>query len=196
MTVEAAFHALIADLTHLREGLTDVEVTIQEDRPLTDDVALADRLDDAAQDVAGWVEECGRAAAAGRKAARRESQPGAVARALIACQESFERASLRFTADLGSRDLMEALSAVGKERGGEWWGWADGVKQAVDRCQPLLHAVMADLFACCRELGERSGSAPVSLTAVAIGSIDGERASADRRGHRQQRATVGGERDG
>jgi hypothetical protein len=193
VTVDVAFRALIADLAGLREGLTDLDVTIHEDRPLTDDVALADRLADAAQDVAGWVEECARAAAAGRKEARRESRTGALGEALVACQEYFARASLRFTADLGSRDLMEALSAVGKERGGEWWGWADGVKQAVDRCQPLLHAVMTDLFACCREMGERTASTPVSLTAVAIGSIDGERAPTERRGHRQQRATVGGD---
>ena len=55
--MNSAFQQLQKELTLLQEAFQALHVTVVEDKPLGDDVVLADRLDDSAADLIGLLEE-------------------------------------------------------------------------------------------------------------------------------------------
>src|SRR5262245_37173646 len=158
MPLEIAFHDLSARLQRLLDTFLGVRLTVVEDKPLRDDVALIDRFGDAVEDLVGWTRE---ALAQGREAEQAVGHPldaYRARRALTNCQERFNRLALQFWSELVSYERLADLHRFGRRRGGEWLRWTGTVRRALDDCRPPLHETNQALFLCWQELAERLGT--------------------------------------
>jgi len=169
MALEAAFGELAVQFRILREALRAVHTTIIEDRPLRDDVALVDSFGDAVEDILGRLEEALIASREGQQAVGHPLDLDRMRRALTTCQERFNWISQRFFSDLVSYQRLDDLTALGRERRGEWIAWGSSVKEGLDRCQQPLYDANQALFRCWQEIAERVGMTSVSVQATNIG---------------------------
>src|SRR5262245_42893316 len=155
MAMDASFKDLSAQLHMLREGLIELRTAVVEDKPLRDDVFLVDLFADVTDDLLGWVDEAISSAGGVRQIGRQSIGLDRASRTLLDCQELCDRIVRRFTSDLCSFERINELIHLGRERGGEWKGWANGVKEALDHCQQSLHNLTHKLFYCWQEVVER-----------------------------------------
>jgi len=169
MALEPAFKELSAHCTRLRDTLFEFRTTVVEDKPLKGDVVLVDEFGDAADELAGWLEEALGAIAQAQQAVSHPTDLDRARRGLAACQTCLNRVSNRFYGDLVSYERISELLEVGGERGGEWSAWARGVKEALYRCRPHLYDVSETVFLCWQEVTERIVTASVSVHATNIG---------------------------
>jgi hypothetical protein len=75
------------------------------------------------------------------------------------------------SSDLLSYERLAELATFGSERGGEWRGWADSVKEALARSWRPAFEVNQALFLCWQEIAERAGVNAVSVHATNIGQM-------------------------
>jgi len=169
MALERAFHELSVELRKLRDTFLGVRLTVIEDKPLRDEVALVDRFGDAIEDALGWVEEALAAAAEGEQAVASAPEMYRARRALTTCQESFNRLVQQFSSELVSCERLNELAGFGRRRGGEWRRWTNAVKEALEQCRQPLQDINQALFLCWQELAERLGVNSVSVQNTTIG---------------------------
>jgi hypothetical protein len=164
MTLEAAFLQLEDRLDHLERTLENVLWAVVQGQPVVEQGhALVDHYDEMASDLMGLVHEAKKAVAEGRKATKGRLDLARTRRALVACHERFHQLSIRFYDDLVSFDGIDALNNLAHERGREWAGWVQGIKDALDRCSQPLHDVSTALFACWQDLTETASLLPVVI---------------------------------
>jgi hypothetical protein len=162
MTLEAAFQNLGVQCRTLCDALLELRLTVVEDKPLAGDVVLVDEFGDATDELLGWLEEALKAATEGQQAVGYPVEVDRARRALTICHERFNRLRHRFSSDLVSYERIAELMSVGHERSGEWLGWANSVKEALDHCQTPLFDVDQSLFRCWQEIAERVGMRAIS----------------------------------
>jgi phage tail protein X len=172
MTLERAFQTLWVRLRAARDSLDSLRMTIVEDRPTEGDAALVDLLGDVTLDIHGFLEEALSAAEEGLFALSRDGDLDRARRALGVCQERYSRLFQRYATDLVRYERIADVARLGRERGGEWRGWARGVRAALDACtEPLFEANQA-LVACWQDLAERATVAAMPDTAAGTGTAE------------------------
>lgn len=169
MPLEIAFRELSLQLRKLRETFLGVRLTVIEDKPLRDEVALVDTFGNIVEDIMGWIEEAVAAAADSEQAVGSPLDTYRVRRALTTSQERFNRLALQFSSDLISYERISELKRFGRQRGGEWLRWTKMVTQALDQCREPLQQVNQALFMCWQELTDRLGMTSVSVQNTSIG---------------------------
>jgi hypothetical protein len=168
MTIEGTFADLSRRLHELQEALGGLGVTIDEDKPRGDDVALASILSDAVLAGGGFLEEARQAAEEGQGAVFDPRDADLARRALILCQTSFHRFAAHFAAELCCCERLEDLKSVGR-RGQEWARWAAVAARSLEQCREQAEEIRNALFACWQELTERTGATSVSVRTTNIG---------------------------
>jgi len=169
MALAAALDQVLASLQAMREALLDVRIAAIEDKPRRGDVVLVDVFGDAADELLGWLEDAVSEIGIARQAIEHGPDLYHVRRELIGCQQYYQRIALRFSFDLLSYARMAELMSCGRTRGDAWRGWANGLKNALERCRQPLYDLDQALFECWQELTERMGAASVSVQATNIG---------------------------
>src|SRR5262245_12571920 len=149
--------------------MRDLAVSAAEDKPLRDDVLLAERFSDAAEDLHGWLEETLEAAQSAHQAAIHPADLETARQCLVTCQERFNVFAQRFASDLAHYEQMAELMRLGQERKGEWRAWAGIVKGNIERCQQPLHEITLALCRCWQEVAEQTGKSSVSVRTTNIG---------------------------
>jgi hypothetical protein len=167
MTLEASFAELSETFGHLERALDNLVWAVVQGQPETGEGhALVDQYDAATNDLLGLVREAQEAGKEGRQAVRAPLDLARTRQALAACHDRFNQLSVHFYDDLVSFDWIDALNNLARERGREWDGWVQGVKDALNRCPQPLHDVSEALFACWQDLTESASLLPVTVRAV------------------------------
>jgi hypothetical protein len=149
MALENSFGELDQALAALREAVANLHVAVVEDGPERGAPLLVDQLGDAATELAGWVEEASRAAAA-------EPDPGRDPRTLETIGDRVLHAAQRCH-ELFSCERVQELGRLGRERGREWSLWSASIVAALERCQQALLDTQRALLTC-----RRDATAPVA----------------------------------
>ena len=155
MALETQLSILETCLLELRRALTELRVTIIEDSPLEDPVALVDLLSDAAEDLLSHVEEAAARAGAARRAEVHPADLREVWTLLADCHEALQGGTAAAFAGLLSMRRRGQLAALGAARGHAWRAWAELVGGRLEHLQSLLLRLHEAALACWRELGER-----------------------------------------
>ena len=158
MSIETAFHYLAAQCRKQRDMLSELQVTVAEDKPLHGIVKLVEKLGESAGDILGDAEESLSAAVEGQKVVSQTmnwSCDRRVLTALTACQTSVNQLQQRFFSEMVCYSTIDDIVCLGRKRGGEWQSWADLVRQSLDRCQRQLFDTQQALFQCWHEVAER-----------------------------------------
>jgi hypothetical protein len=171
MTLEASFDSLVLRLQVLRDALSSLRIMVGEDQPLTGGVVLVDNVSNTLEDLWTSLEGADNASGEGRQAVNYPTDLQSARRSLVRCQQFFNDVSYRLTSDLLSYERLAELTTFGRERGGEWRGWADSVKKALERCWQPAFDVNQALFLCWQEIAERAGMNAVSVNATNIGQM-------------------------
>ncbi|MEZ4618354.1 MAG: hypothetical protein R2867_22955 [Caldilineaceae bacterium] len=156
MTLVRTCQQLQEALHALGGAVQALHVSVVEDRPPKDDVALTDLFGDALEEIAGRVEECAQGLAPHLPTPDRPSAGVVLWQALACCQSNFGDLQFRCF-DLLAYGRLAPLVQLGRRRGGEWQSWAIGVRTGLEQLPPLLYAVQQSLTACWQELGEQVG---------------------------------------
>jgi hypothetical protein len=171
MTLEASFAALGETFGHLKRALDNLVWAVVQGQPQTGEGhALVDQYDAATNDLLGLVREAQEAERGGRQAVHGPLDLARTRQALTVCHERFNQLSIHFYDDLVAYDWIDALNILARERGREWDGWVQGVKDALNRCPQPLHDVSEALFACWQDLTESAILLPVAARAVPTAS--------------------------
>jgi hypothetical protein len=170
MTLKAAFAGLDEKLQDFRRALDDLLWAVVQGQPeAKQGHALVDRYDTTTTDLLGLIEEAVAAVKEGRQSREDQIDPAGARRALIICQERFNRLSHSYYSELVSPEAMEALNSLVQEDGKEWWQWVNGVKDGLEWCRQPLYDVNQALFQCWQELTEGPGLVSVSVNASSMG---------------------------
>lgn len=167
MALQASLQDLATRLTGLSDRLAELQVTVLQDSP--SEIALADGLSGVVDDLQGWVQDSLDALSSTLGGAP-QSDLESIVESVSRCRVALLEVLRRFSADLAAQHRLEQLTAVGRERGGDWGLWARGVKEAVDRCDAALQQALGALLGCYQEVAERVGAGSMSVQATAIGA--------------------------
>jgi hypothetical protein len=151
MGLESAFKRLEVELKRLRDALSDLRVTIMEDYPLNNEVALVDHFENYVTDLLGLVEEALNAIGSAAWAQGHLDRAEAVRNSLLLAHRHLNRVAQNYRNDLAAYDNMYSLRQLGRERGGEWRSWCSVVKEAIERCAAPLDAVHEAIQGCWQE---------------------------------------------
>jgi hypothetical protein len=168
MALEAVFQELRGQCQKGRDIFNGLHLAIVEDRPLTGDLVLIDKFGDAVEDSLGGLEEM-YAAVESSTAGHQAPDLERARRALVKCQERFNRVLQQFCSDLAAHDRLAALLNAGRERRGEWRAWTQHVKETIEQCQHVLFEINHALCQCWQEIAERVGLPSVSVQTTNIG---------------------------
>jgi len=169
MSLEAALVSLRRELGRVQEAVSELRVTIVEDKPARGSVVLVDQLDTTVTDLASAIEEADARLAQvipiGQGSASIDSARAAVRDA----HELVNRFASLYLVQLAAHDRVAQLLEMGRERGREWRAWSQEVKTAIERCLVPMQAVNTAIVDCWGEIGERLARNSVSVQATNIG---------------------------
>jgi hypothetical protein len=168
VALEATFRELQVSLHKLHDALNGLQVGLG-DKPLHDEAALADGLENAVLDAVGVLQEARKAALNARTAVGPPVDLDRAWRALTICQERFHTIEKQFSEDLVSYEKLRELDRLGTKRGGEWLPWAGNAKQSIEECRPPLEEVSRAVARCWQEIAEHAGATSVSVRTTNIG---------------------------
>jgi hypothetical protein len=151
MGLESAFQRLHIELTRLRDALSDLRVTIMEDCPLNNKVALVDHFENSVTDLLGLVEEALNAIGSVLQAQGPPGRAEAARYALLIVQRRLHRLAQDYRNKLVAYDNIYSLRQLGRERGGEWRSWCGVLKEAIERCAAPLDTVHEAIQDCWEE---------------------------------------------
>lgn len=170
MGLEQVFSAPCEALRKLKEEVEALRVMVVEDKPLKDELMLVDELGNTVEDLCGWVNESFEFAMLACQAVAPRFTPERAYRTLSNCHERFQQVLGRFALELMMYERLDDLLRLGRERSGEWQAWTDGVRGALDTCQPQLLEINQLLFRCWQELAERIDLGAMQVQANNIGT--------------------------
>ncbi len=147
MPLEATFRNVEQHLRRLREHLSQLILTLVEDKPANGDFALADALAGAAHDLTGILDE----ALTAITDPNRVTDPS---RTLMIVNERLNRFSQLFWSYFQSYERLAELNRVGLERDGQWRLWSHAVHQTIEGCRQPLYDAHAALLQCWQEVTE------------------------------------------
>src|SRR5690348_8520300 len=130
MGLESAFQRLQVELTQLRDALSDLRVTITEDCPRNNEVALVDHFENSVADLLGLVEGALNAIGSAAQAQGPLGRAEAARNALLLVHRRLHRLAQDYRDKLAAYDNIYSLRQLGRERGGEWRSWCSVVKEA------------------------------------------------------------------
>lgn len=169
MAIEAVFLDLVSAFDRMHEALQSLALTAIEDRPLRDAVLLVERLGNMVDDLRGWASE-GRAFAVRAHSAASHPVDGYRAReALGNANKHFIEVEYRFFNEALSQETIGELSLFGRQRGGEWLGWAGSVVAALEACREPLRGLDEAILRAWQELSEHLGLGTLSVWNTNIG---------------------------
>ena len=172
MSLRTEFQNLKTQQERLHEVFSDLRRLLDDHPAEGEKVQLLDSFGDAVEDLLGWLEESSETCAPllpVEPAGSTEFDANLARRALVHCQELFNRKMHRFLIDLVSYDRIAQLLQVGRERGGEWNGWAKGIKLELETCQQQMNLTNQVMFRCWVELAEWIGMTSISVHSTSIG---------------------------
>lgn len=145
-----------------------VRMTIVEDKPLHEDVALTDLLGNTLDDLLGSIDEVLVALIDGERTLTEQTVDARrIWQTLTLCQEQFNHLQHR-CCDLISYERIVALKQLGR-RGGEWRLWATTAIDALTGVQQVVYEVGRRLVRCWQEAAEWSGRGTVSIQTTNVG---------------------------
>jgi hypothetical protein len=151
MGLESAFQRLHAELTRLRDALSDLRVTIMEDCPLNNNVSMVDHFENSVTDLLGLVEEAMNAIGSAAQAQGTLGRAEAARNSLLLTHRRLHRLAQDYRNKLAAYDNIYLLRQLGRERGGEWRSWCSVVKEGIERCVLPLDAVHEAIQECWEE---------------------------------------------
>jgi hypothetical protein len=173
VSLRTEFQNLRTQQERLHEVFSDLRRLLDDHPAEGNKVLLLDSFGDAVEDLLGWLEEstqtCAPLLPAETDAKNHEFDANLARRALVVCQDLFNRKMHRFSIDLVSYDKIAQLLQFGRERGGEWQGWAKGIKLELETCQQHLYLMNQVMFRCWVELAEWIGMTSISVQSTSIG---------------------------
>ena len=155
MTLVHTFQQLHEMLHKLGAETQVLHITVTEDRPPHNDVAVADLYGDTLEEIVGRLGECVQEIAPHLPTVDRPPTLG-LWYALAHCQSNFGDLEFRCF-DLLSYSRLAPLIQLGRRRGGEWQGWATSVRSGLESLPPLLFDIQRQFTICWQALGEQSG---------------------------------------
>lgn len=170
MPMEKTFRELMLNLRGLGERVQELGITVNQDRPKSNDAALVDDFEYAVFDVTGWLNEALGAAVEAHRAVEEQVDLSRARRALAACQEKFRRVEDTFSTNLFAYERVKDLTRFGRERRGEWPAWAAMVRVGIEHCRKPAGQVRDSIIECWQEMAERGGPS-ISVHATNIGQI-------------------------
>jgi hypothetical protein len=169
MALERVFQELIARLRKLRDALKEVRLTVIEDRPREDPVVVVDHFEYALEDILGWLEEAVTSGAEAQQSVALPLNLDRAVRCLSRCQDLFQRIQRSYLVSLISYGRLEELTSVGKEKRGEWQGWAESVKKGLEQCRKPMEDASLALIHCWQEIAERPAGTSVTVQTTNVG---------------------------
>jgi hypothetical protein len=163
MALEKTFLGLTLALRRLNDRVSELRLTVVEDRPQKNDASLIDSFEYAVEDMIGWVRDMLISAQAARQSVAHPLDLDRSRRELSACQENFKRVERVFSQNLVSWERMNDLTVFGNERRGEWRPWVLTVQRGVQHCRQPLEEVSAAIAACWEEIAERVGMTSITM---------------------------------
>jgi hypothetical protein len=167
MALEATFRNLSAALDLLHDALNTLHVMVG-DKPMGQDLAVIDGLENALLDTLGELHEARKAALDARRAVGPHPDLDRARRTLTACQQRFHRIEQQFSLNLVSYEKLKQLVRLG-EKGKEWRSWADSTRQDIEQCRQPLEQISKALADCWQELAERLGTTSISVRNAVVG---------------------------
>jgi hypothetical protein len=157
MTMQQSFLALASALDELDRAFDHLIWAVAQGQPIAkghNEGSPAGALDDAVQELRGWVAEAQQCldAPLGRPAA--DASPAY--RALVDCQRYAVLLAERFNHRLAAPDALTTLGLLSRGDDAGWQSWAFGVRDAIERCRVPLHELNAALLQCWQELAALS----------------------------------------
>jgi hypothetical protein len=168
VALEATFRELQVGLHKLHDALNTLQVGFG-DKPLNDEAALADGLENAVLDAMGVLQEARKAALNARAAVGPPVDLDRAWRALTICQDRFHSIEKQFSENLVSYEKLRELARLGSERGGEWLAWAASTKQSIEECRLPLEEVSRTVSRCWQEIAEHAGGTSISVRTSNVG---------------------------
>jgi hypothetical protein len=171
MLIETTFQVAVERCGTVCERVSELRMTVVEDRPLKDVVKLIDHVGDTVEDLLCSAEEMREAASEAQSAVKHPIDAEQTRRALTACHTKFNHCAICFFSDLANYETVDEVISLGRARGGEWQVWANLVKETLKQCQQTLFAVNEALLECWQALAERAGMQSVTVQNTNVGSI-------------------------
>jgi hypothetical protein len=169
MSLEATLESLGVELAALGEDVSQLHVTVTEDKPVRVAAVLIDHLDNLLTDLSGDLEEAGVRVAAAIRVSQHDGPLDAVRSALRDTHELLHRITERYGGELASHTQISRLLTMSRDRGRECREWTLEVKTGIERCQPHVQALPRATMECWSELADRLARNSVSVRATNIG---------------------------
>jgi hypothetical protein len=169
--IETTFRHLATQCQRQRDDLSELQITIAEDRPLHAVVRLVDKLSEVVEDILGHSEEALTAALEGHQSVGESIKWDRVGRALTDCQTSVCELQRRFFTDLACYEVIDEVVGLGRKRGGEWQSWATLVREMLDRCRRQTLDTQQSVCECWQEIAEHA----ILNTAMALPGSDSKK---------------------
>jgi len=160
----AAFDNLRKQLHSIHEAVVPVRSAV-EDRP--EDHQLESELDHALLELSSELQDARSAMQALRPGTELTDLEAGV-QALTDCHVHCLALCERLLA-LGAYERLAEVSRFGRQRSGEWAGWAETVVAQISACQRTMNGLHRALLDGWREITERLAARTSSTTATAIG---------------------------
>lgn len=168
MAIETTFTRLTAAISALREALQEVSLTAREYGPSPDELFLVQKLGDLLDDLRGWTEEGGAAAAKARQAVAHPPNLHQTRRSLDDAGERVMLVRNDFFDKVHCYEILDALTRFGHEGHGEWLGWTSSVQRGLDACREALRVLDTALLEAWQEFGERLATRTLSVQTTHI----------------------------
>jgi hypothetical protein len=169
MSLESSIESLRRKLAALQDSISDLQVTVSEDKPSRGSAVLVDRLDNVVTELASALEEASARSLEASLAARQTSQLDQCRHALHGVHELINRFTALHADRLAAHDPVSQLLEMGRERGREWREWSQEVKTAIVRVAAPTREIAGALLECWSELAERLARGSLSVQSTNIG---------------------------
>jgi hypothetical protein len=163
VALDTKLHDLMQPLVSWHETLEALHFTVTEDRPVGDDVALADCYENAVTDALSSLRE---ALAHSRRAAAAPGQLDRVRHSLYRIHTCVNDTTHHCAVDMACWGRLRELDQLGRRRGPQWSSWSQTVHQSLERLPELSHEIQQALAACWQELAGSLPPNPAALDAA------------------------------
>jgi hypothetical protein len=168
VALESTFRGLYDHFKRLQDNLKALYLTVAEDKPLSGEAALVDRMEDTIMETMGLLDGCLSCSHSAQKCVDQPDLDRA-RRALNKCQEHFHCAERQFSNELVPYEKLRDLANIGGRRGKEWASWAGSVKYGLEQCKGPFDESSKALAACWQELAEHSGTTSIVINSRIVG---------------------------